>query len=164
MNSKKKVFAGLLGNAWAELQVRSHPSTHRLRPLSPGGSRLTRPPTQRGCPATQGGRDGASSPCRGGKALAPMCRPLGLECHCSLDLEIFLGSQSSECGLNRPPNWWAHRAAESGASKMEHVGQSSLHPKWACNEATQASTGLAEFSFPHSLTKPLGLMKSGDQN
>lgn len=36
MNSKKKVFVGLLGNAWAELQVKSHPSTHRLRGPQPG--------------------------------------------------------------------------------------------------------------------------------
>ena len=163
MNSKKKVFVGLLGNAWAELQVKSHPSTHRLRALSPGGSRSKQPPTQRGCPATRGGRDGASSTCREGRPWHPCVIPWDWSStalwtwssswdHSLLGV-VLTGPQTGGLTgqVNQVPQQW---------SKWGNPH----HPSWACNEATQASMGLAEFSFPHSLAKPFGLMKSGDQN
>lgn len=160
MNSKKKVFVGLLGNAWAELQVNSHPSAHGSGPSAP---RPKQPPTQRGCPAARGGRDGASSTCRGGKALAHVSFPWDWSTtalytwrsswdHSLLGVAL-TGPQTGRLTeqVNQVPQGWS-------------MWGNPHHPSWTCSEATQASIGLAEFGIPHSLAKPLGLMKSGDKN
>lgn len=86
---EKKVFVGLLGNAWTELRVKSHSSTHRLRPLNPGGSRPTRSPTQ------TGSGNGANSIVQKRKGTSTHVSTPGTGVPLSLILEIFLGSRSS---------------------------------------------------------------------